>query len=60
MTSPDVKDVPPKEKIEPVSNVDERANDSSLKAKRKLQMEKGRMSTMLAGIQNVLKKRMGE
>ena len=50
---------PEQEKVEPVQNIEEDA-DTARRNRRKLLLSGGRRSTILAGIQNALKKRLGE
>jgi len=53
-------DVHPQQTIEPVSKVRDVATEEQKRARRRLQETSGRRSTMMAGIQNALKRRLGE
>ena len=52
--------MPKQEKIEEVQKVEDDASDEQDREKKKQLLMGGRQSTMLAGITNALKKRLGE
>ena len=52
--------IPPQEKVEEIQKVEDDANEEQQRARKKIANTSGRQSTMLAGISNALKTRLGE
>lgn len=55
-----MKDMPPMEKVEDMTTINDISSEEAVKERKRLLMQKGRMSTLLAGIQNILKRKLGE